>query len=222
MTDHLSNRDVLEAGLADWRKLAQRLHARFRVPDPGAGAAFVSDAVSVASEASLTEHLEMTLAAHHVDVRVATDLGGSGVWVTEDDVDLARRLSGRATARGLQPAPGEVTQVEMGLDTARRGEAAPFWAVVLTGSSDGVVEDTVFDPSNRVQSVWFQETEPHETPRQRWHPDVWVPPEVADERIAAAVAAGGSVVDDSQAPSFTVLADGEGNRVCVCTTLDRA
>ena len=51
---------------------------------------------------------------------------------------------------------------------------------------------------------------------------MWVPPEVADERIASAVAAGGTVVDDSEAPSFTVLADAEGNRVCVCTVLDRA
>jgi len=34
-------------------------------------------------------------------------------------------------------------------------------------------------------------------------------------------AAGGRVVDDSPAPAFTVLADPEGNRVCVCTILDR-
>ena len=40
-------------------------------------------------------------------------------------------------------------------------------------------------------------------------------------RIAAAVAAGGTVVDDAGAPSFTVLADAEGNRACVCTILDR-
>jgi 4a-hydroxytetrahydrobiopterin dehydratase len=31
------------------------------------------------------------------------------------------------------------------------------------------------------------------------------------------VAAGGTVVDDSEAPSFTVLADPQGNRVCICT-----
>ena len=53
------------------------------------------------------------------------------------------------------------------------------------------------------------------------HIDLWVAPEVADARIAAAIAAGGTVVDDSEAPSFTVLADLEGNKVCVCTFLDR-
>jgi 4a-hydroxytetrahydrobiopterin dehydratase len=220
--EHLSNRSVLDAGLADWRKLAQRLHARFRTADAPAGAAFLSDAVRAASTASLADHLEATLAPHHVDLRVATDLGGEGVWVTAADIDLARSRSNLAGAAGLTAAPGEVTQVEMGLDTANRPALAPFWAVVLTGTTDGVVEDTVFDPTNRMQSMWFQETEPHEPPRQRWHPDVWVPPEVARARIAAAVAAGGTVVDDSEAPSFTVLSDPDGNRVCVCTILDRA
>ena len=80
----------------------------------------------------------------------------------------------------------------------------------------------MFDPTGQLPSMWFQGTEPHESPRQRWHLDVWVAPEVADARIAAAVAAGGTVVDDSEAPSFTVLADPDGNKVCVCTFLDRA
>ena len=69
--------------------------------------------------------------------------------------------------------------------------------------------------------LWFQDTEAHETPRQRFHLDVWVPHDVAQDRIDAAVAAGGQVVDDSQAPSYVVLADPEGNRACVCTCLGR-
>ncbi|HSO63782.1 MAG TPA: VOC family protein [Ornithinibacter sp.] len=220
--DHLTTQDVLGAGLADWRKLAQRLHARFRVADATTGAAFLADAVRAASALSLADHLEATLAPRHVDLRVATDLAGNGIGVTADDATLAQALSDVARQHGLVAAPGEVTQVEMGLDTAHRAALAPFWAVVLTGTTDGVVEDTVFDPTNRVPSIWFQETEPHEAPRQRWHPDVWVPPEAADARIAAAVAAGGAVVDDSEAPSFTVLSDLEGNRACICTVLGRA
>jgi len=72
-----------------------------------------------------------------------------------------------------------------------------------------------------VPLLWFQHTDAHETPRQRFHVDLWVAPEVAEERIAAAVAAGGQVVDDEKAPSFVVLADPEGNKVCVCTSLSR-
>ena len=48
-----------------------------------------------------------------------------------------------------------------------------------------------------------------------------VPPEVAEERVRAAVAAGGTLVSDAEAPSFWVLADAYGNQVCICTGLDR-
>ncbi len=98
--------------------------------------------------------------------------------------------------------------------------AGPFWSALLTGSPDHTIYDSVFDPTGRVPSLWFQPTEPHETPRQRWHFDVWLAPEVTGQRIAAAVAAGGRVVDDGS-DSFTVLADPEGNRVCVCSQRGR-
>jgi 4a-hydroxytetrahydrobiopterin dehydratase len=45
-----------------------------------------------------------------------------------------------------------------------------------------------------------------------------VAPEVAEQRIAAAVAAGGIIADDSNAPGYTVVADQDGNKACVCTT----
>ena len=48
-----------------------------------------------------------------------------------------------------------------------------------------------------------------------------MPPEVAGERIAAGVAAGGRLVSDAEAPAFVVLADADGNKMCVCTSLGR-
>ena len=56
---------------------------------------------------------------------------------------------------------------------------------------------------------------------QRWHLDVWVPEDQVATRIAAFIAAGGRLVDDSNAPSFWVLADAEGNRSCVCAVTAR-
>jgi Glyoxalase-like domain len=72
----------------------------------------------------------------------------------------------------------------------------------------------VRDSTWRVPILWFQETEEHETPRQRFHLDVQVPYDVADQRIAAALAAGGVVVHDSD-PSYVVIADPDGNKACV-------
>ncbi|MFL6168477.1 MAG: VOC family protein [Ornithinibacter sp.] len=219
--DRLSTSAIIDAGLTDWRKLSQRFHARFRAPDASVGAAFVADAVAAAAAAGLGDHLEATVHPTAVDLQVATDLGPGGIWVRADDVTLARLLSEVATRHDVTSTPGEVQQVELGLDTAHDARLGPFWAAVLTGDARAVVGDTVFDPTGQGPSMWFQGTEPHEVPRQRWHPDLWVAAEVAEARIAAAVAAGGTLVDASEAPSFTVLADPDGNKVCVCTFLDR-
>ena len=48
--DMLKGEQIAEANLADWRKLAQGLHARYVVDDFGAGARFVA-AVGEAGDA---------------------------------------------------------------------------------------------------------------------------------------------------------------------------
>ena len=57
--------------------------------------------------------------------------------------------------------------------------------------------------------------------RNRIHFDVWVAPEEAESRIARAIDAGGRLVSDTEAPSFWVLADPEGNEACICTPAAR-
>ncbi len=212
-----SNKQIVDAGLVDWRKLAQALHARYRTPDYTAAAAFVT-AVAAAAE-DRDHHPELRLGPGIVDLALCTHEGGR--WVTERDVELARRISEIAQEQGLAAEPGAVTQLELALDTADEDAVGPFWSALLTGNAGNRVHDSVFDPTGRVPSLWFQGTEPHPTPRQRWHYDLWLAVEEADARILAAVAAGGTVLYDAQAPTFTVLADPEGNRVCVCTAAGR-
>lgn len=65
-------------------------------------------------------------------------------------------------------------------------------------------------------NLWFGDADERETPAQRFHVEVYVAPEAAEQRIAAAVAAGGTVVDESNAPSLTVVADQDGNKGIVC------
>jgi 4a-hydroxytetrahydrobiopterin dehydratase len=213
----LSTQEILDAGLEDWRKLAQALHARYRIMDFNAGAAFVAAVAEMADAASHRPDLKMT--DRVVDVSLCTH--EDGLWVTQKDIDMARQISEIARQQGLTPQPAAVTQLEIALDTANENGAAAFWSALLTGSPENKIYDSVFDPTGRVPALWFQGTDEHETPRQRWHFDLWLAPEAAEERIAAAVATGGCVVDDSQAPSFTVLADPDGNKVCVCTCLER-
>jgi 4a-hydroxytetrahydrobiopterin dehydratase len=215
--ERLNNLQILEAGLGDWRKLAQALHARYSIPNYAAAGAFVA-ALGEVAEAD-GHHADLRVTDGVIDISLCTH--EDGLWVTQKDIDIARRISDIAQKSGLEARPAEVTQLEIALDTAHEVIEGPFWSVLFTGSPDNKIYDSVFDPTGRVPGLWFQGTEAHQTPRQRWHFDLWLSPEAADERIAAAVATGGSVVDDSGAPSFTVLADPEGNRVCVCTALGR-
>ncbi len=215
--ERLTDQQVLEAGLDDWRKLAQGLHARFITADFTSGAAFVEAIARVSREAG--HHPEARVAPTWVELKLTTE--EDGWWVTDQDVELARRISQVAQERGLAAEPKAVAQLELGLDSAAIGAQGGFWAALLTGSAQRGVQDDVIDPDSRVPNVWFQETEPHEVPRQRFHVDLWVAHDAADERIAVAVAAGGRVVDDGNAPSFVVLADPEGNKACICTCLER-
>lgn len=215
--ERLNNQQILDAGLVEWRKLAQALYARYSVPNYTAAAGFVT-AVSRVAEGD-GHHPDLRLTDGVIDVSLCTH--DDGLWVTQKDIDMARRISDIALESGLEPRPTEVTQLEIALDTAGEDSVGPFWSVLLTASPDNKIHDSVFDPTRRVPGLWFQGTDAHETPCQRWHFDLWLAPEVAEERIAAAVAAGGSVVDDSAAPSFTILADPDGNRVCVCTATGR-
>ena len=57
--------------------------------------------------------------------------------------------------------------------------------------------------------------------QQRFHLDVRVPPEVAEDRVRAALDAGGTLVNDERAPTVWVLADAHGNKACVTTWLGR-
>ena len=214
--EKLTNQQILDAGLDDWRLLAQALHARFLTGDFVTGLAFVTTVTEAAERAN--HHPDVTLTYPWVDLKlVSHDVSR----VTQRDLDLARRISEIARERGLDAAPAATTEIELALDTADLAAAGPFWAALLTGTPDAHRGDDVVDPHGRVPLLWFQHTDAHETPRQRFHIDLWVPHDLAEERIAAAVAAGGRVVDDENAPSFVVLADPEGNRACVCTCLDR-
>ncbi|MYW68011.1 4a-hydroxytetrahydrobiopterin dehydratase [Streptomyces sp. SID8379] len=220
--DKLGTPEILAAiadHLGDWRKLAQPIVARYRVADLTGSAAFVA-AIAEAARAAGREP-EVLLGPGFVEVALYAVDGAGGRWITEGDLRLAGRISELAAKRGLVATPGDVAQLEMGLDATDFGLIGSFWSALLTGSPDHVVGDDVLDPADRVPNVWFQRTDAHEVPRQRWHPDLWVAPEEAGPRIEAALAAGGVLVDDSHAPRFTVLADPEGNRVCVCTAEGR-
>ncbi|MCM3553517.1 4a-hydroxytetrahydrobiopterin dehydratase [Janibacter melonis] len=222
--DMLRGEQIAEAALTDWRKLAQGLHARYVVPDFAAAVRLVA-AIGESGDA-IGHHPRVQIGDGHVDLELVTpdavyrdeDDGSELVveWVTQRDVDLAREIERLAAEQGLHADPAAVSEVELGLDVVASGAVAPVWAALLTGDPGaqgrGTPGDEIRDATVRVPNLWFDDLDERRTPAQRVHVEVYVAPEVVQARVDAAVAAGGTVVDDSQSPGLTVIADQEGNR----------
>ena len=209
--------EEIAAGLpADFRHLPGQVMARYRVGDFAAAQALATTIGGLAEEAG--HHPDLLVGWGYVEVRLSShDVGG----VTRRDLRLATRISAAAEEAGAHPEPATLQVVDWGLDSWDEEEVLPFWRAIL-GYGDANRTGEAADPAGRGgPTVWFQGTDAHPTPRQRFHPDIWVPVDLAAQRIEAAVAAGGSLVSDAEAPSFWVLADPQGNRVCICTVQAR-
>jgi 4a-hydroxytetrahydrobiopterin dehydratase len=204
-------------GLADWRILFAELHARFETGSFAKGLDLVNRIGAAAEERN--HHPDIDLSYPRVVVRLTShDVGG----VTRRDVELARTISEYAAEVGAKADTSAVQVLEMGLDSADPEEIKPFWAAVLGLQESGGDDSELVDGWGRLPTLWFQKTDPHDVPRQRFHMDIRVPPEVAEARIKAALDAGGTMVSDERAPTFWVLADAQGNKACVTTWQGRS
>ncbi len=210
-TSRLTPADVSQdAELADWRVVLGRLQTRFATGDFVTGAHLV-DAVTQAAE-ELGHHPDLDLRYPHVTVTtVSHDVG----HLTDRDRQLAVRISAAARDLGVDAVPLEGSALEVVLDVTDPDRVRPFWAAVLGREADD--DGDLADPAGRQPTLWFQRMDEPRPQRNRVHLDVSVPADLAEQRVADALAAGGTLVTDAHAPRWWVLADAEGNEVCVCT-----
>ena len=213
----LTGQQIADAGLDGWAYLLGGLQTRIHTKNFATGLSVV-DAIGAAAE-EMNHHPNLNLRYTQVDVRLTShDERG----VTDRDIRLARAVSSIAAAAGVRLDSSGVSRLELALDTPASESIVPFWAAVLATEhlSGPDFGDELRDPADGLPTVWFQESGSEE-PRQRWHLDLWVDPAQVQPRIDAALAAGGTLVSDEEAPSFWVLADPQGNRACLCTWQDR-
>lgn len=213
----LNAAQVDEAALEDWRLLRRALRARYRTDGFATGLALVNAIGAVAEE--MDHHPDLDLRWGHLAIRLSShDVGG----VTGRDIRLARRITDLAAQAGVRAEPDSLSELEIGLDTPDSARVRPFWAALLASDDVGASgDDDVASDSDDLPDLWFQASGAEE-PRQRFHLDVYVPVDQAQARVDAALGAGGRLVSEADAPSFVVLEDADGNRVCVCTMAERA
>ena len=114
--------------------------------------------------------------------------------------------------------------MELAIDALDIKAIRPFWKAVMAYVDEPERSDPVaalVDPAAQLPTIWFQQMDAPRPQRNRVHFDITVAHDEAEPRVRAAIAAGGRLISDASARSFWVLADAEGNEVCVCTWMDR-
>jgi 4a-hydroxytetrahydrobiopterin dehydratase len=198
----------------DWRIVRNDASTHFRTGSFAKGLTLV-DAIGRLAE-DTDRDPDVDLRPESVTVRLRS--GGDG-RLSELDVVLAQQIS--AAARDLD-VPIDLTglqSVQVAIDALVIADVLPFWRAVL--GYRAIDDADLVDPLFRGPPIWFQQMDAPRPQRNRIHIDVYVPHDQAEARVAAALAAGGHVVSDANAPDWWTLADAEGNEVDVAPWPDR-
>jgi 4a-hydroxytetrahydrobiopterin dehydratase len=212
------NRAELSAAVADagWRLILGDLCTQVaaeslrQAADTAAALAALGNAASAADGHGQLQldirpdRLAITLAGALVDGR-ASPASAAAAW----------GISARLRDLGLTPEPARAQTAEIAIDALDIPAVLPFWRAVFGYADES--SRAIVDPAGRGPAVWFQQMDAPRPQRNRIHIDVSVPHDQAQARLEAALAAGGRLLSDAEAPAFWVLADPEGNEACICT-----
>jgi len=208
-------KDFLAAeGLDDWVVLHGGPTAVFQTKT-------LADAAALAQAIAQLPGLDGTPAHMSIVTKSLTVRLTREVWNTEvEHIELAREISKTAKAQGAVADPGLVQEVQFAIAAKPDAIDVGFWRAVL--GYQPMLDDAGIDPLGIGSNVWMQDLNVDKPLRHAMHIDVSVSKEHAQRRVDEAVAAGGVIVDSSEAPSWWVLADRSGNKVCVVAWPDGA
>jgi len=212
-----------------WRFLLGTLQTSVPVGSLGQGAEAAAIAVA-ACGSDADRHLRADLRADRTELALQTLNEGR---LTARDLELAYRISAALDGAGLRTDPGtgpapepgggtprSVQMLELAIDALDIPAIRPFWKAVMAYADEpgaGGPDDAVIDPAGQGPAIWFQQMDAPRPQRNRIHFDLCVPHDEAARRIEAALAAGGTLLSADEAPAFWVLADAEGNEICITT-----
>ncbi|MFI5692844.1 VOC family protein [Kribbella sp. NPDC051586] len=210
MSEQGWQRFLAAEGGGDWVVLHGGAMAAFRVGSM-VEAARLAEAVAQVAGA---DGAVLTLTDSQLTVRLAR-----GVFRLEErHVEVARAVSAVAREHGATADRSLAQEVSFAVAAQPDAIDVGFWRAVL--GYDALDYDNGVDPLGHGSTFWMQDLDPNKPLRHAMHVDVSVAREQAELRLAAALAAGGRVADDSSAPSAWILADRAGNKVCIAAWPD--
>jgi 4a-hydroxytetrahydrobiopterin dehydratase len=216
MTRLLDDEEITRqlADLPDWRRFGGSLHARYQAPDFPTAVQLVSDVADTAE--SMNHHPDIDIRWRSLRFVLSTHSAGG---LTQLDMELAHQISAEAARAGARSTGVTPSTIDVAIDAVDAAAIVPFWRAGLA-YEDKPRDDgraALRDPAGLRPYVWFQQMDPPRTDRNRIHLDVNVPRDEAQQRVEQVLGAGGRLVTDEHAPGWWVLADSEGNELCVCS-----
>jgi 4a-hydroxytetrahydrobiopterin dehydratase len=161
-------------------------------------------------------HAQLTIVSKSLTVRLTRE-----IWKIEaEHINLAREISKVAKSLGAVADPKRVQEVQFAIAAKPDAIDLEFWRAVL--GYVPMMDDNAIDPLGVSSTVWMQDLDSDKPLRHAMHLDVSLSRDQAQARVDAAVKAGGVIVDASHAPSWWILADRSGNKVCVVAWPDGA
>jgi hypothetical protein len=202
-------------GAEDWRGMLTAA-TFYPITSFDQGVRFVEAVAGLADDAGLPLLIDLRYQGVTVD-------SGKDQHEAEGFPALARAVQSAARDLGLVADTAQIRDFQVGFDALDVPAVREFWRVAL-----GYVEDPrenltdLYDPRRLNPPVFFQQLDEPRPQRNRIHLDLFVPDDEAEARVAAAVAAGGTVVFDAYAPDWWTVADPEGNELDIAVVVGRA
>jgi len=198
-------------GVDDWRVTSWGPQACFRTSSLQEAARLTDAIVAAATRLRLDPDIDLRPEA--VVVRIPRN-----DWVIpRESARLAAAISESARDLGIRSDPGLIQTVDIFVAQHVDIDTRPFWMAALgyvaLGDTDAV------DPLRRGPALACNSVM-EKAGRGRTHVDIHVPADQAEARVAAALAAGGRLVDDSRAPMWWTVASPDNHGVDIASWTD--
>lgn len=202
-----------EPGVGDWRVVSSGVQALFRASSLRHAAALVEPVVAAAEAHGILPDVDVRPEA--IIVRVPPwAFGGIPVGAPR----FAAAVSEAAARLGLTADPASIQSVSISIAQHSQADVRPFFLAAL--GFDAVGETDAVDPLRIAPDLAFNPLTVDKARRGRTHFDVFVPASEGQARVDAALAAGGRLVDDSNAPAYWSVASPDNHGVDIASWID--
>jgi hypothetical protein len=205
-----------KTGTDDWQAVFSAM-ACYRTTSPAQQRDLTTAAAALAHDAGFPLLIDLRPGLVILD-------SGKDQWVDDahglelDFVDLAEALQTAARELGATADPGLPRFVQLFFDAADVAVVRAFWVATLGYLHDRRAEASdICDPRRLNPVLLFQEIDASETERRRQrnriHVELAVPSDLVDTHLAATLAAGGRLLDETA--DRWRIADPEGNELVI-------